>query len=57
MLTALRRELSAKDARDLLANYCTPFHQRCGNYQEVARRTGLDRRTVRKYLQAALSGQ
>ena len=50
-------QAGALDARDLLANYCTPFHRRCGNYQEVARRTGFDRRTVRKCLQVALSGQ
>jgi sigma-54 specific flagellar transcriptional regulator A len=43
------------DARGLLAHYCTLLYQRCGNYEEVARRTGLDRRTVRKYLQAALA--
>jgi hypothetical protein len=41
------------DARGLLAHYCALLHRRCGNYEEVARRTGLDRRTVRKYLQAA----
>ena len=41
------------DARGLLARYCALLYQRCGHYEEVARRTGLDRRTVRKYLQAA----
>ena len=41
------------EARDLLAHYCALLHRRCGNYEEVARRTGLDRRTVRKYLRAA----
>lgn len=45
------------DARGLLAHYCALLHQRCGNYEEVARRTGLDRRTVRKHLQAVASGQ
>ena len=41
------------DARSLLARYCALLYQRCGHYEEVARRTGLDRRTVRKYLHAA----
>ncbi len=38
------------DARSLLARYCRLLHDRHGNYGEVARRTGLDRRTVRKYI-------
>jgi DNA-binding transcriptional regulator LsrR (DeoR family) len=38
------------DAQTLLAQYCTLLHQRFGTYEEVARRTGLDRRTVRKYV-------
>ena len=39
------------EARKLLSQYCTFLYQRFGTYQEVARRTGLDRRTVKKYLQ------
>jgi DNA-binding NtrC family response regulator len=42
------------DARGLLAHYCALLYRRCGNCEEVARRTGLDRRTVRKHLQAAM---
>lgn len=38
------------EARDLLADYCRLLHSRCGTYEEVGRRTGLDRRTVRKYM-------
>jgi DNA-binding NtrC family response regulator len=38
------------DAENLLAGYCTMLYKRFGNYEEVARRTGLDRRTVKKYL-------
>ena len=38
------------EARELLSQYCTFLYQRFGTYQEVARRTGLDRRTVKKYL-------
>jgi DNA-binding NtrC family response regulator len=38
-------------ARTLLAGYCRLLYARSGNYGEVARRTGLDHRTVRKYVQ------
>lgn len=44
------------DARGLLAGYCAQLYQRCGNYEEVGRRTGLDRRTVRKHLQGLTPG-
>jgi transcriptional regulator of acetoin/glycerol metabolism len=52
----LCRELSAEveagalDAQTLLAKYCKLLHQRHCTYEEVARRTGLDRRTVKKYI-------
>ena len=39
-------------AQELLTRYCRQLHQRFGTYEEVARRTQLDRRTVKKYLQA-----
>ncbi|MCA9605495.1 MAG: sigma-54-dependent Fis family transcriptional regulator [Myxococcales bacterium] len=39
------------EARDLLAEYCALLHARHGTYEEVARITGLDRRTVKKYVQ------
>lgn len=39
------------DAQELLAGYCRILHERHGTYEEVARRTNLDRRTVKKYLQ------
>lgn len=35
-------------AEDLLNGYCQMLYTRCGTYEEVARRTGLDRRTVKK---------
>jgi len=41
------------DAYTLLANYCRRLFEKFGTYEEVARRTRLDRRTVKKYLQSA----
>jgi len=38
------------DAQGLLAGYCRILHERHGTYEEVARRTNPDRRTVKKYL-------
>jgi len=44
---AVAGELSA----DLLmARYCQMLWKRMGSYEDVARRTGLDRRTVKKYV-------
>jgi DNA-binding NtrC family response regulator len=40
----------ALDARQLMARYCEMLYRQSGTYEEVARRTGLDRRTVRKYV-------
>lgn len=50
--SALARAVEAGtvDADALLSGYCALHYERCGNYQEVARRTGLDVRTVRRYL-------
>lgn len=42
------------DAAGLLAAYCGLLYKRLGSYEEVARRTGLDRRTVKKHVVAAL---
>ena len=39
------------DARTLVGRYCAMLYRRSGNLAEVARRTGLDRRTVRKHLE------
>lgn len=41
------------DADSLLAGYCAALYQRFGSYEEVSRRTKLDRRTVKKYVQMA----
>ncbi len=43
-------------AEDLLARYCAMLYRRLGTYAEVAKRTGLDPRTSRKYVQTARSG-
>lgn len=39
-------------AAELLAGYCAQLYARCGTYEEVARITGLDRRTAKKYVLA-----
>lgn len=37
-------------AQELLRRYCSLLYRRFGTYAEVAQRTGLDRRTVRKHV-------
>ena len=39
-------------AQEVLRRHCTALYERCGNYGTVARITGLDRRTVKKYITA-----
>ncbi len=41
------------DAQSLLAHYCALLYERHGTYGEVARITGLDRRTVKKHITKA----
>jgi transcriptional regulator with PAS, ATPase and Fis domain len=41
----------ALDADVLLSGYCALLYKRLGVYEEVARITGLDRRTVKSYIQ------
>jgi len=43
-------------AEELLARYCALLYRRFGTYVEVAKRTGLDPRTSRKYVEAARAG-
>jgi sigma-54 dependent transcriptional regulator, flagellar regulatory protein len=43
-------------ATELLARYSAMLHRRLGTYAEVAKRTGLDPRTTRKYVDGARSG-
>lgn len=38
------------ETKEFHRQYCRILYQRFGTYQEVARRIGLDRRTVKKYL-------
>ena len=38
------------EAGELLSEYCYYFYQRLGTYKEVAIKTKLDRRTVKKYI-------
>ncbi len=41
-------------ANDLLAAYCSLLYDKYRSYETVARKTGMDRRTVKKYLQISL---
>lgn len=43
-------EAGSMDAQQLMAEYCGLLYRRCGTYEDVARTTGLDRRTVKKYV-------
>jgi DNA-binding NtrC family response regulator len=40
------------NAEQMLQRYCALLYRRHGTYEEVARRAGLDRRTVKKYVDA-----
>src|SRR5262245_28570289 len=42
-------------ADELLSRYCALLYRRLGSYADVARQTGLDPRTSRKYVEAARS--
>ena len=39
-------------AETLLSQYCTLVYSKNGSYEETARRTGLDRRTVKSKIDA-----
>ncbi len=39
------------DARSLMADYCLLLYRRHGTYEAVSRRTGLDRRTVKRHIE------
>ncbi|MCG8428078.1 MAG: helix-turn-helix domain-containing protein, partial [Chromatiales bacterium] len=42
-------------AKELLTRYCGQLFQCYGTYEAVARHSGLDRRTVKKYIEAGLA--
>jgi transcriptional regulator with AAA-type ATPase domain len=46
-------EEGALSAEALLSRYCAMLHTHLGSYEEVARRTRLDRRTVKKHVLSA----
>jgi len=41
--------------KELTARYCAELYRRCGSYEQVSRRAGLDRRTARKYVVEGLA--
>jgi DNA-binding NtrC family response regulator len=43
-------ESGSLTADEILAGYCARLYELLGSYEEVARRTQLDRRTVRRYI-------
>jgi len=55
---ALEEKLRAGQltADELLSRYCALLYRRLGTYAEVARQTGLDPRTTRKYVEGARPG-
>ncbi len=40
-------------AQELLCDYCKLLYRRSGTFEQVAKVTGLDRRTVKKYIQSS----
>ncbi|HWI56937.1 MAG TPA: hypothetical protein VNZ22_06910 [Bacillota bacterium] len=46
-------EAGSLDADGVLAGYCALLYDQFGTYEEVARRTHLDWRTVKKYVQCS----
>ena len=48
--SSIDEETGEIDAQSLVKKYCYSLYRRYGTYGEVARRTKLDRRTVKKYI-------
>ncbi len=44
-------ESGSLTAEEVLSRYCRALYEKYGTYEEVARRSRLDRRTVKKYIQ------
>ena len=40
------------DAKDLLSGYCKLLYDKYGTFEQVARQTGLDRRTAKKHIES-----
>ncbi len=51
-LLAQQLKAGQLSAAELLGRYCALLYRRLGTYAEVSKRTGLDPRTTRKYVQA-----
>jgi len=49
-------EKGEMDAQELLSGYCYLLYKREGSYEGVSRRTNLDRRTVKKYIELWKAG-
>jgi len=47
-------EKGSLDAKELMSCYCALLYQRVSSYEEVARKTNLDRRTAKKYIEQKL---
>ncbi len=59
--TGIRRNNASSaesiDASSLVTRYCLLLHERHGTYEAVAAISGLDRKTVKKDIEAARNGQ
>jgi DNA-binding NtrC family response regulator len=47
-------EKGTLDAKELMGSYCALLYERHHSYEEVARRTNLDRRTAKKYIESRM---
>jgi transcriptional regulator with PAS, ATPase and Fis domain len=44
------------ESKEFIEQYCILLYKKLGTYQKVARRTGLDPRTIKKYLMNGIDG-
>ncbi len=56
--TTLQRGIKEKTIAvpDLVAGYCKLLYDTLGTYEKVARKTGLDRRTIKKHIETQIKG-